>query len=140
MKFNLNLDMKSILILIFLGASILFFAMWYFKGSNTKDELKRLKGEITNIEHIRDSLKIANVNLKAEFEKIQDEIDKKSEKIRLIESELAKTKLDLNSARAKVKENERELAETKKKIDELQKNPIKREGDDLINSLKEKLK
>lgn len=139
MKFNLNLDIKSILILILLVGSIIFFAMWYFKGSDTKDRVKELQKENARIELVRDSLKDINKNLQVEFNKIQENVDKKNEEIKRIESELLKTKQDLVGANNKVKEHQKELAETKKKIEELEKNPIKREDDDLINSLKDKL-
>ena len=77
--------------------------------------------------------------IKIDFNKKQAEIDNRDIKIKQIESELAKTKQDLTAAKDKVKEMKRDLDETKKKIEDLQKNPIKREGDDLINSLKEKI-
>ena len=43
-------------------------------------------------------------------------------------------------AKSKVEENEKNLKETKDKIKKLKKDPIKREDQELINSLKEKLK
>lgn len=140
MGFNFKLDLKSLLILILLGTCILFFAMWYFRGSNTKEQVKKLEKEINKIELVRDSLQNANKILEIEFDKKQKEIDNRDIRIKKYESELIKTKQDLTKANDKVKEYQKELSETKKKIEELEKNPIKREGDDLINSLKEKLK
>ena len=137
---NLKLDIKSILILVLLGVSIIFFALWYFKGSDTKSRIKELEQINKNIEVQRDSLKNANKALKVDFDKRQKEIEERDNQIKLIEMELSKTKRDLVVANGKVREKEKELAETKKKIEDLKKNPIKREDDELIKSLKDKLK
>lgn len=136
----MKLDVKWIAILILTGACILFFGMWYFKGSDTKDRLKQLEAENLRIENIRDSLDIANKNLSIEFDKAQKSINDRDVKIREIEEKLLKSKKDLEVANAKVNSYKKDLAETKKKIDELKKEPIKRNDEDLINSFKEKLK
>lgn len=137
---NFKLDIKSILILVLLVFSIIFFGMWYFKGSDTKSRLKELENENKNIESVRDSLKNANESLKVDFDKKQKEIEARDAQIKSIETELSKTKKDLVTANGKVKEKEKELADTKKKIEELKNNPIKRNDEDLIKSLKDKLK
>lgn len=136
----MKLDVKWIAILILTGACILFFGMWYFKGSDTKDRLKQLEAENLRIENIRDSLDIANKNLSIEFDKAQKSINDRDVKIKEIEEKLLKSKKDLEVANAKVNSYKKDLAETKKKIDELKKEPIKRNDEDLINSFKEKLK
>lgn len=135
----MKLDIKSIAILVLLGASILFFGMWFFKGSDTKDRIKELEKQNAQIEKTRDSLELANKALSIEFNEIQKGIDERDNRIKSIESELSKTKNDLVSANKKVSQSQKDLAETKKKIEELKKNPIKRDDDALINSLKEKL-
>lgn len=137
---NLKLDIKSILILVLLGFSIVFFALWYFKGDDTKSRIKELENINKNIEIQRDSLKNVNKVLKVDFDNRQKDIEERDNQIKSIELELSKTKKDLVVANGKVKEKEKELADTKKKIEELKKNPIKRDDDDLIKSLKDKLK
>jgi hypothetical protein len=52
---------------------------------------------------------------------------------------IEKSKSDLDKANFKLSNNERELEEIKNKINKLKKVPIKREGEELIKSLKEKL-
>lgn len=136
----MRLDVKWIAILVLTGACILFFGMWYFKGSDTKDRIKQLEAENLRIEKVRDSLYIANKNLSIEFDKVQKSINDRDAKIKEIEEKLLKSKKDLEIANAKVNGYKKDLAETKKKIDELKKEPIKRNDEDLINSLKEKLK
>lgn len=137
---NIKLDIKSIVILILLGFSIIFFGMWFFKGSGTKSEIKKLQDEIKSIELVRDSLKGANTKLSIAFNDLGQIITERDKKIAQIESDLVRTKQDLTVANIKVSQNQKALAETKKKIEELRKNPINREDDALINSLKEKLK
>ena len=135
----MRLDIKSIALLVLTGACILFFGMWLFKGSDYKDKIKALEIENKKIESVRDSIKSANASLKLDFDKNRSEIDKRDQKIKLIESEILKTKKDLKIATAQVEADRKSLKETKDKIEKLKKDPIKREGDELINSLKEKL-
>ena len=135
----MRLDIKSIALLVLTSACILFFGMWFFKGSDYKDKIKALEIENKKIESVRDSLKLANASLKLDFDKKQSEISKRDQKIKLIEFEIEKAKKDLKVATAQVEADKRSLKETKDKIEKLKKDPIKREGDELLNSLKEKL-
>jgi septation ring formation regulator EzrA len=135
----MRLDIKSIALLVLTSACILFFGMWFFKGSDYKDKIKALEIENKKIESVRDSLKLANASLKLDFDKKQSEISKRDQKIKLIEFEIEKAKKDLKVATAQVEADKRSLKETKDKIEKLKKEPIKREDDELIKSLKEKL-
>lgn len=65
----MKLDIKSIVILVLLGVSILFFGMWFFKGSDTKSRIKELENENARIEKVRDSLEVVNKGLSIEFDK-----------------------------------------------------------------------
>ena len=136
----MKLDVKWIAILVLTGACILFFGMWFFKGSDTKGRIRQLEKENLMIEEVRDSLELVNKSLSEEFDKIQIDIDERDKKIKDIEDRLFKTKRELDAANAKVSGYKKDLAETKKKIEDLKKNPIKREDEDLLRSLKEKLK
>jgi chromosome segregation ATPase len=137
---KIQLDFKSILILVFLGISILFFSMWFLKGTGYKKEFKKLELEFQKLQKTRDSLEAVNIKLKIDFEKIQQKIDERNLEIKKVEYELVKVKKDLNSSNNQLQKNKKDLEETRKKIEKLKKDPIKREGEDLINSLKEKLK
>lgn len=137
---NLKLDLKSIVILFLMSFGILFFSLWYLKGSGYKKEYKILEEKFEKLQHTRDSLLLVNLKLKSDFDKIQKDIEDRDLKISKIENDLKKVKNDLNSANIELIQNKKDLEETKKKIDKLKKNPIKREDDDLIKSLKEKLK
>lgn len=137
---KLQLDLKSILILFLLGICIIFFSLWFLKGSGYKKEYKKLELEFQRLQETRDSLEKVNINLKKDFEKIQTDINIRDKKIKDVEKELEKTKKDLVNTNTQLSNNKKDLEETRKKIEKLKKEPIKREDQDLINSLKEKLK
>lgn len=136
---KLNLDLKSIIILVLLGVSIVFFGMWFFRGSD-KDKVRDMENQIKLIQNQRDSLKNVNNILAIDFLKIQKEINDRDSLIKMIEIKLSDAEKRLNSANSKLSDTEKRLKRSKKMVEELEKNPIKRDGDDLINSLKEKLK
>lgn len=138
MKF-MKLDIKTIVILVLLGVSVIFFALWYFKGDDTKKQIKELESNNKKIEMTRDSLDKANKALKVDFVNTQTTIDARDVTIKKIESDLSKSKIDLSNANSKLKQSQKNLADTQKSIEDLRKTPIKREDDALINSLKEKL-
>ena len=81
---KVRLDLKSIVIISLAVVCLLFFSLWFLKGTGSKKELNKANSELSR--------------------------------------------------------NKKDLDETKKKIEDLKKSPIKREGEDLLNSLKEKLK
>lgn len=135
----MKLDIKTLLILFLSFFCIFFFSIWYLKVSDTK-EYKILEQKFEKIQKTRDSLVMINLKLKSDFDKIQKEIDKRDNQIAKNELEILNLKKDLKEAKSDLSNNKRDLEETKKKIENLKKNPIKREDDDLIKSLKEKLK
>jgi chromosome segregation ATPase len=114
--------------------------MWYLKGTGYKKDYKKLELEFQNLQKTRDSLEKVNTNLKNNFNKIQSDVNIRNKEIKKIEMELDKTKKDLSISNDEVLKNKKYIEETKIKIEKLKKNPIKREDDDLIKSLKEKLK
>jgi len=136
---NSKFDIKTIAILILLGVCILFFGMWFFSGSDYKKKTKELEDQNKKIELVRDSLENVNKKLKSDYDIKQKDIDERDNRIKEIEASLLKTKGDLIAANKKVDQSQKDLASTKKKIEDLKSNPIKRDDDALINSLKEKL-
>jgi hypothetical protein len=136
MKLNLNtiVMIAPFLFLIFL------FSLWYFKGTDYKKEYKKLEEQYEKIQKTRDSLKVVNLKLKNDFEIRQKEINKRDSLIKLVEDRLYRTKSELKQTKKELANWESDYKETKKKLDNLKKNPVKREGDDLLNSLKKKLK
>lgn len=137
---QIKLDFKSILILFLLGFCIFFFSMWYLKGTGYKKDYKILEQKFENIQKTRDSLENVNIKLKLDFNRIQKNVNDRDKEIYKIEVELKRIKIDLEKSNTELNQNKKDLEETKKKIQKLKKDPIKREEDDLIKSLKEKLK
>lgn len=136
----MKLDANSIITLALLAACIFFGTMWYLQGSDYKKKLKEADIRIEAIEKVRDSLKIANKKLETDYFDIQKSITDRENKIKSVEKELAIVKKSLDSALLQVSQNQKRLEDSKKRIQKLRDNPIKRDGEDLINSLKEKLK
>jgi chromosome segregation ATPase len=139
---SIKIDLKTGLILLLLLFCIVFFSMWYLKGADSasKRELKRLKTEYKNLQKSRDSLDQVNIMLKDNFNDYQNKIDQRDSKIQSIEYQLSQAKIDLSQSKKDLSNMKTELTKTRKRVEDLKKNPIKREDDDLIESLKEKLK
>lgn len=137
---NFKLSIQNIVTGLLLVFCILFFSMWFLKGTGYKKEYKKLEQEFERIQKVRDSLKLVNIKLKSDFDKREIEIKKRDSLIRIVEKELAKTKSELKLAKKDVSKWQSDYQQTKKKIENLKKDPIKREDEDLIESLSEKLK
>ena len=68
----MKLDIKSVLILVLLGFSLIFFYMWYFRGSDTyKDEIKSLKEENKSLHDRRDSISSHLNSLNINFDELK---------------------------------------------------------------------
>jgi hypothetical protein len=112
---------------------------WFSKPDTYKQENKRLKNEIIQIQKQRDKIADSIKTLKYEYTKLEDSaniklqlLDEINQRMVLIEQrvstsfdELSKIKNGVNGLNAQIK------SATEK--------PIKRVGDDLINSLKNKI-
>lgn len=112
---------------------------WFSKPDAYKQENKRLKNEIIQIQKQRDKISDSIKTLKYEYTKLEDSasvklqlLDEINQRMVLIEQrvstsfdELSKIKNGVNGLNAQIK------SATEK--------PIKRVGDDLINSLKNKI-
>lgn len=133
----MKLDIKSILILVLLGFSLIFFYMWYFRGSdNYKDDLKKLKQENKELHEKRDSIQLHLNSLNDSFNELRKQDSLLKVKISDQELEIQKFKNKANASKDQLNKLLKELEETRNKIQELKNNPTNRTGQDLINSLK----
>lgn len=105
-----------------------------------KDKYKHLEDVNKSLQSSRDSLIKINKSLKKDFSSLQDSIDKRNILISKLKGDLIQSDKRLKSANDEVDRLEKEKKDTDKKIDNLLKNPIRRNDDDLINSLKNKVK
>lgn len=133
------LDLKSMIILFFVIISVLFFSLWYLKGTGYKKEFKLLEKNFVKLQKTRDSLTKVNKSLEGNFDRTQKLILIRDKKILQVEEELGRSKIELLKASDELKRNERSREQNKREIQNLKNRPLKREDQELINSLKEKL-
>lgn len=134
-------NFKKISSLILLG--ILVISLFLNVRSCTKidkNKYKHLEDANKSLQTSRDSLVRINKALKKDFISLQDSIDKRNVVIAKLKGDLVQSDKRLKSANAEVDRLEKEKKDTDKKIADLLKNPIRRNDDDLINSLKNKVK
>ena len=105
-----------------------------------KDKYIELETINKNIQKSRDSLIRVNKNLKWDFSTLQDSINKRDLTIVRLNDKLLKSDKDLNFYKTRVSILESDKRNIEKKIDDIKKNPIIRSDDELIKSLKNKLK
>jgi chromosome segregation ATPase len=136
---KINIDSKTIAILILSGLLLLVAYKWYFTYDDQKEyknRIKELTEENTKLSNTRDSL---DLNIK----KLQIEYDS----ISLIESSLytkiGKLNSDIEKLKNKSKQSEKELGELqeklrkiKEKIEDLENKPNTKDDDELLESLK----
>ena len=140
---NIQIDSKSILIILLLAFSLFFGYKWYFSMSDRKewkDKVEQLNKENKALIDKRDSLQSSLNDLKI----IYDDIVVKDSLLQIQISDLEKDIIDSkNKANRTVKELNKikqELEENKRRIEELINNPIDKTDNELIESLKNKLK
>lgn len=137
----MKIDLKSILILIFLGVSILFAYKWYFSNDIvSKERVKQLEKEFKYLEEQKKIVDSEITSLKLKFYELK-KIDDKL-KLELIEQEkLTKhAELEAKKSKSNLDKVKKDLEETRKKIENIKRNPPNRIGDALLESLKNKTK
>jgi chromosome segregation ATPase len=135
-----NLKIKDWVLIILVGFLIVTFVNGMMTSSGYKKQIKDIENKNDAIEDQRKSLESRNVELSKKIKndsliviRYQERIDSLSKLISTKDGEIKTLKRSADTAR-------KELEKTKKEIDNLLNNPIKRTGDELINSLKEKTK
>lgn len=134
----MKIDLKKTL-LYFIGACLLVSLFLNIKGCN-RESFEKLEEKNRLLEKTRDSLRYANQGLKKDFLKIQDVIDKRDARIIELQIEIDVNRRDIIFYKKQADQFSKDLKETNRKLDNLRKNPIKRDDDELIDSFKNKLK
>lgn len=137
----MKFDIKNIIIICLLVISIIFGLKWYFTGNDSsKDKIKELEKKLVelNIELKNSNDRIERSKIKSDSlenvtKSIREEARKQAILTKKAEADVALYKNELNKA----KQNTESL---KIKIKQLESNPTNRTGDDLIESLKNKVK
>lgn len=137
----MKLTLKSFIIILLLGiASYLFFKWWLTPNSQIKKENTELRNKIKEMDKQRDSLEKENMGLQKRNDSISINLSIKESRVNMLNTELDKNRKDLMLAKTDVNKYKIQLDSMNNRISYITNNPIKRYNDDLINSLKEKLK
>ena len=135
-----NLKLKDWALIVITGVAVFFFINYTISSSGYKKEIKRLESESKDIQKKRDELDKQNKDLKKEAVIYIDNIDKYQKKINDISDLISKKDIEIKNLKLSLNQQRKEIEKTKKKIDELEKTPIKRTGQELLESIKEKTK
>lgn len=133
----MKMDAKSWLIVVLLIAAIVFGGLWYFKADNASEQrVKDLEQQVKDIEKEKKHVDLVIDSLQTKQKDLEKVIADKTAQLVIIEKENARLSSQVTSAKQNLDVLRKKLKETQDKITELTTNPIKRDGDDLLNSLK----
>jgi hypothetical protein len=135
---KINFDPKTWLILVVSGIAIFLLFFYFYDSSGHKRLIKNLEQRAGELEEKREQLKQEVEFYKLEAKQDSIEAAKYQFKIDSINKVIALKDIQIQILRGDLQVQKDKKKETEKKIENLTKNPIKREGDLLIESLKEK--
>ena len=137
----MKIDLKSILILL-LAIICSIFVLKYYNESDKeyKKELDKLRAENELIHQKRDSLLNERNKLETDLVVVRKNNDSLIYLSNVLEKEVASQKQKAIISRQELNRLRKDLEETKIKIEDLKKNRSNRNGDELLNSLKSKMK
>lgn len=112
----------------------------HLKPKETNPENVKLLEDIAKIGAVRDSLLQERTGLRTRISDIESEIEKKELEIKLVKQKVANLESKVTTANNELKKSDQRVSEVKSQIENLEKNIPLKEGDDLLNSLKNKYK
>ena len=137
----MKLDIKSILILILLGLTLLFGFKWFFSGDKaSKERVKQLEQEFKNLENQKKAVDLEIATWKEKSDSLKKLDIKLQAELAKQEAQTRKAEIEANKSKANLAKLRGDLAETQQKIEEIKNNPPNRTGDALLESLKNKAK
>ena len=137
----MKLDFKSILILILLGFALFFgYKLYFTDDSDYKNKIKELEEQYQILEDEKNQNKLIIEKYKVELDSIMIQDSLNLIKISELEGKVFEAEQKAESSKKKFDKLQKQLEETRKKIEDFKKNPPNREGDDLLNSIKNKTK
>jgi septal ring factor EnvC (AmiA/AmiB activator) len=136
----MKIDSKFIIIIVLTVLSGFFLLKWLnASDGELARENKKLLSEIKVIEKQRDSLSTLRTKLEDEYKILEKEIKERDSRIAKLNQDLAKSEEELKKAKSDLADQQARLDEINREIERIKKLPPKREGEDLLNSLKKKL-
>jgi len=137
----MKLDIKSILILILLGLTLLFGFKWFFSGDkSSKERVKQLEQQFKELEAQKKAVDLEIITWRAKSDSLRQLDIKLQSEITKQEALTKKAEVEANKSKANLDKLRHDLAETQHKIDEIKNHPPNRTGDALLESLKNKTK
>ena len=138
----MKFDLKNILILILIIISSFSVWKWMTKVDDTKskERIKELENEFRKLEIRKDSVDNNIKTLELEFEKLELKDSLLMEENKKLSQEAKQAESEAKVWKTRLQSSQKKQEETRSKIKQLEKNPIKREGNDLLESLKNKTK
>ena len=132
-------DIKNILIAVLSIALIVCFIFWYFSPNSTAKENKMLKNEVDHIQSERnklsDSIQLINKTYQIEVDSLL--INKSY--IKSINDRLYNIESNINFNMSHLKDIKDGLNKINTQINYVEKNPTKKNGSELLNSLTQKI-
>jgi chromosome segregation ATPase len=139
---KINIDYKSIFILLFLGLTIFFGLKWYL-GSNDNDfyksRVKELRKENKELQIRRDSLSKENTILVSKLDSIVIKDSLLSIQIKVLSGDIEEYKRRSNITLIELSQIKNKLRESENKIKDFINNPPIKTEDEIIESLKRQL-
>lgn len=134
-------NMNKYIITIFIAVMILAFYLIYDdKVSKLELDNKDLKKEIELIYIKRDSLAKERSILEVKYDTLKNFVIKEELKIEKLNKDLLKSKSDINKTKKELLIQKKKNDTINNKINIIIEHPVNRTNDELINSLREKLK
>ena len=135
----MKLDIKSILILVLLGLTLLFGYNWFFGGNKeSKQRVKQLEQEFKQLESQKKLVDLEIANWVSKYDSLKKiDIKLQGELIKQ-EAETKKAEIEAQKSKSNLDKLKKDIIETQNKIKDFKNNPPNRTGDALLESLKNK--
>lgn len=140
---NIQFDSKSILIIFFLCLSLFFGYKWYFSIGDRKEyknKVEQLEIDNKKIREVRDSLQTAFLDLQQQYQDIVEADSLLSQEVIDLRQKVIDSKNRADRTNRELNKLKLELEKINEKIRELENNPPDKTEEELIESLKNKLK
>jgi septal ring factor EnvC (AmiA/AmiB activator) len=131
-------DIKNIIILILLFV-VGFLGYTWLNSGESKEKIKQIEKEIKDIQIKRDSIQMENNKLKIQYNQLLQEDKNLQTILAQIEEENKRLNKEVEKSKKALFDFKSKFDYTRNKIDDIKKNPINRQDDELVNSLKNKI-
>lgn len=134
-------DIKTILIIIFLAGSLFFGYQWYFQGNDgSKERVKELEKKFQQLEEQKKVVDLEITKWQKEFEALKIKDEQKAKQLIKLSQDTRNAEAKANKSKAELDKLRLHILEIQKKIEEFKKHPSNRQGDALLESIKNETK